>query len=246
LLEFPQGHRAGMGSPVMSESEYKDELDTVTDEVYEAVCVHHIMEEINRLALDDEPVFRAMNEQPLFWRAHRATSQASLFLCLGRIFDTNDSATSIHRLVRNTMANVHIFSRAALGARKRVVGAEPAWLNTFLSVVWEPQSAADLRFLKDALKPRAKLFESVYRPIRHAVYGHRLKSNDEAGVALFPQTSREEVGKILDFLHDLTSAINELYLNGTKPSLGRDFEDHNERIRDEARAVMRKIAEAQV
>jgi hypothetical protein len=36
----------------------------------------------------------------------------------------------------------------------------------------------------------------------------------------------------------------ELYLNGTKPVLGvRDFKDHNQRIRDDPRKVLARLAE---
>lgn len=202
------------------------------------------MEEINRLALGDAKVFVAMNEQPLFWQAHRAASQAALFMCLGRIFDTGESAKSIHRLVRITRANLHVFSKAALGARKTGYGPKPPWLDVYLQGVWEPQTGADLKFLKDAVKPHAAVFESVYKPIRHSIYGHRLMSDDAAGVALFPQTNREAVARILDFLHDLVESINELYLNGRRPELGvRDFQDYNQRICEDARNVMRRLAE---
>jgi hypothetical protein len=230
--------------PLLSDAEFKTELDIIANEVYEATYLHHVMEEINDLARSDENILTAMNEQPLFWQAHRSASQAALFMCLGRIFDTGEATNSIHRLVRITRANLQVFSKAALGARKMGHGQKPPWLDVYLNGVWEPQTAADLKFLKDALKPHAAHFEVVYKPIRHSVYGHRLMSDDEAGVALFPQTSREAVGKILDFLHDLVEAITELYLNGRPPELGRrDFKAYNQRIRDDARNVMRRVVQ---
>lgn len=236
--------------PLISDAEFKKELDIVANEVYEATYIHHVMEEINDIARSDEEILRAMNEQPLFWQAHRASSQAALFMCLGRIFDTNESTNSIHRLVRITRANLQIFSKTALLARKMVNGQKPAWLDAyeqlhgrqFLDDIWEPQTAADLKVLKDALKPHTTHFEAVYRPIRHSVYGHRLMSDDEAGIALFPQTNRKAVGEILDFLHDLIESVSELYLNGTMPELGRrEFKDYNQRIRDDARKVMHRL-----
>jgi hypothetical protein len=240
---FVMSSSAPSPSNLLSDADYKKELDVVSNEVYEATYIHHVMEEINRLALQDQNVLIAMNEQPLFWQAHRAACQAALFMCLGRIFDTHDATTSIHRLVRITRENLQVFSKAALGARKSGSGLEPPWLTAYLGGVWEPQTAEDLRFLKDALKPHAKLFEAVYRPIRHSVYGHRLMSDDEAGVKLFPQTNREAIGRILDFLHDVIESIDGLYLNGTKPVLGvRDFGEYNQRIRDDARNVMRRMA----
>jgi hypothetical protein len=229
--------------PLISDAEFKSGLDIVGNEVYEATYIHHTMEAINDLALHDENVLIAMNEQPLFWKAHRAACQAALFMSLGRIFDMNDATNSIHRLLRITRANLQVFSKAALGARKIGAGPKPFWFDDYMSAVWEPQTPADLKFLKDALKPHMAEFETVYRPIRHQVYGHRLMSNEQAGIDLFPQTNRESVGKILDFLHDLVEAINELYLNGTEPVLGRNFDDYNKRIRDDARNVMARLAE---
>jgi len=60
---------------------------------------------------------------------------------------------------------------------------------------------------------------------------------------LYAKTNRVELGKMLDFLHDLITAIEQLYLNGIKPELGiRSYEDHNQKIRDEVRNVLGRIA----
>ena len=68
-------------------------------------------------------------------------------------------------------------------------------------------------------------------------------SNDKAGLDLFPQTNRNAIGEILNFLHDLIESIDQLYLNGTKPELGkRDFSDYNQQICDDARSVMLTLA----
>jgi hypothetical protein len=229
--------------PLISDVDYKRELEIVSNEVFEATYIYHVMEEINDLALKDQNALIAMNEQPLFWQAHRAANQATLFMALGRIFDSDEKTNSIHRLVRITKANVQVFSKPALGARKMGAGPRPAWLDDYLQSAWEPQNAQDMKPLKDALRPHAKIFETVYRPIRHSVYGHRLVSDEEAGRALFPQTNREAVGRILDFLHDLVESLNQLYLNGTRPELGkRDFTDYNQRIRADARNVIRTLS----
>src|SRR5438034_10833477 len=124
-------------------------------------------------------------------------------MCLGRIFDMKDAASSIHRLIRITRVNLQVFSKAALGARKMGAGPEPFWFKDYMSAAWEPQAASDLKLFKDALKPHMAEFETVYRAIRHQVYGHRLMSDEQAGIDLFPQTNRKAIGSILDFLHDV-------------------------------------------
>ena len=106
--------------PLITDAEFKTELDIVANEVYEATYIHHTMEEINDLARTDHGILVAMNEQPLFWQAHRAASQAALFMCLGRIFDTDDATSSIHRLIRITRVNLHVFEPCTRGAKDGV------------------------------------------------------------------------------------------------------------------------------
>ena len=111
-----------------------------------------------------------------------------------------------------------------------------------MAQAWIPASAKDLRHLKATLTPYTRRFEKVYRPIRHAIFAHRLMSNTEAGAKLFGDTSRDEVSAILDFLHDLIEAILYLYINGLQPELGtRDFKEHNQRIRDGVGLVLKRL-----
>jgi hypothetical protein len=126
--------------------------------------------------------------------------------------------------------------------RKTHGGPKPLWLDDYMAEVWIPTSAKDLRHLKTALSPHTKRIEKVYRPIRHAIFAHRLMSDDQAGVQLFGDTSRDEVGTILDFLHDLIESIVNLYTNGFEPELGRrDFKEHNQRIRDGVAKVLKSL-----
>jgi len=234
-----------MSLPALSESDYFNEVRLLDSEIEEAIIVFHTAEEINQLALRDSRIYQVLNEEPMFWQAYRSTCQTALFIGLGRIFDSSPGGHSIQKVISSTMENFAFFSKVALKARRmRGRTDEPEWLPEFVAAAWQPESAADLRFLKHSLKPYIKLFEEVYRPIRHAIYGHRLMTNDEAGSQLFPRTNREAVGRMLDFLHELIDSIIDLYNNGKRPRLGeRDFTGHNDRIRNGARNVLRKLAE---
>jgi hypothetical protein len=67
-------------------------------------------------------------------------------------------------------------------------------------------------------------------------------SDEQAGVQLFQDTRRDEVGAILDFLHDLIEAILNLFTNGFRPVLGtKDFKEYNQRIRDGVGKVLRSL-----
>jgi hypothetical protein len=168
--------------------------------------------------------------------------QTSLFITLSRIFDTDASASTIHKLINATINNLELFSATALAARNTNDAQNPDRLDDYLAEAWVPTSAKDLRYLKTELKPYSRHFSQVYRPIRNAILAHKLMSASDAGASLFPQTSRNEISTLLDFLHDLIDAISQLYLDGRKPELGkRSYNEYNQRIRDGVSAVLKRL-----
>jgi hypothetical protein len=101
----------------------------------------------------------------------------------------------------------------------------------------------EVRHLKKELAGHHGRIDDVYRPIRNKVFAHRLTSNDQDASELFGRTNRVEVGKILDSLHDLIDAIQALYVNGTRPELGkRSYNEYNQRIRAGTERILRKLA----
>jgi hypothetical protein len=221
---------------------YWSEAQLVSSEIESAIIIFHTYEEINRLALEDSAILAALNNSALFWQTQMHCLQASLFLTLNRIFETDAEAHTIYTLLNATLGNVPLFSAAALATRKTGGGPKPEWLDNYMAQAWTPKSAEDLRHLKKAVAPHAQRFREVYQPIRHAIYAHRLMSDEQAGVQLFQDTRRDEVGAILDFLHDLIEAILNLFTNGFRPVLGtKDFKEYNQRIRDGVGKVLRSL-----
>jgi hypothetical protein len=114
-------------------------------------------------------------------------------------------------------------------------------LDEFVAGAWVPRKASDLRYLKKALKPHAGKFIRVYRPIRHNIFAHRLVTDREEITELFAETNRMEIGQILDFLHDLIDAIEQLFVNGRKPELGaRLYGAFNQAFKDGVKSVLAK------
>jgi hypothetical protein len=225
----------------MTEAAYWQSCRNLSTEIDSAIAIFETNEEVNRLARTDENILRCLNESPLFWRVHTYSLQASLFMTLGRLFDRNPDADSIHKFLAATVGQPEMFSKDALANRKRGGGPEPEWLQDYLADVWEP-SAADLRPMKKLLAVHARHFEEIYRPIRHAFYAHRLL-DPEAVWRLFEKTNREEVGRILGFLRELIDEIEDLYLNGRQPLFGQGShsEKYREHIRSEARSLLYRL-----
>lgn len=227
----------------MTAKEFWDDLQHVFNEVEHALKVYYTFEEINTLGINSTAALSTFNTDSIFWTTHSYSLQTALFITISRIFDTNENAISIHRILNTMLANPDLFSREAFALRKSTLNIERHYIDGLVAAAWAPSGSADLRYLKKALKPYAKRFREIYQPIRNEHYGHRLTNTEKTIHELFAQTNRAEVAQILDFLHDLLAAIEQLYLNGTQPELGtRSFEHHNEKIRASARMVVRKAA----
>jgi hypothetical protein len=194
----------------MTETEYWSECNLLLTEIDDATAIFHTYEEVNRLALEDEHVLLALNADALFWKIQVYSLQTALFIVLGRIFDINPDAHSIHRVVRATQEHSEFFSKEAIAARKCASGIKPDWLDAFLAGVWEIEPEP-LRSLRKELAEYSKRFHDVYRPIRHQIFAHKLLNSGEAISQLFGKTNRKELEEILNFLRALMDAINYLY-----------------------------------
>ncbi|MGC2742833.1 MAG: hypothetical protein WA672_06575 [Candidatus Angelobacter sp.] len=229
----------------MSESEFWNDLQYLTVEVEDAKAIYYTYNEINSLAAQKKAVLNAFNRDALFWNVQALCLQTSLFIILSRIFDENENTLSIHRIVNATLGHPEFFSKKALTHRKHPSGPKPEWLDEFISDAWAPRDASELRYIKKALKPHTKRFVEIYRPIRHAYFGHRIIGTQEPIPALFALTNKAELAQMLDFLHELVDAITNLYQNGVPPEIGvRKFEYHNGKIKNSTRSVINKIAKA--
>jgi HEPN superfamily AbiU2-like protein len=236
---------AAKSPPKLSQREYASLLKLVSNEVETAHIIYHTHEELNRLALKDEAVFKVLNADAEFWQPYRGVLLQSLFITMSRILDPVKDAITIQKLVTATLANLQLFSKDALRARKLENGSEPWWLKDFLAAAWVPTKASDLRQLQKALTPQITLFKTDYLPIRNAIYAHRLMTDDQASEELFPKTNREGVGKMIRVLQELVAAIQHMYDNGDEPKLGElDPGESGKRIRTSVEKVLRKLANA--
>jgi len=228
----------------MTESEYWHELDVLDADIDHVFETFHVLEGINQLSKDNEAVFAILNKNALFWNTQARSLQTALFIGLARIFDSDPNAHSIHRAVSLTLAHPEFFSKDSLYKRRMQLAnnVKPEWLDGFVQQTWSPKDASELRYLKKALKPHAKIYDEIYHPIRNKFYGHRAREISET-IRLFEKTNRIELKNILDFLRDLIFQIRNLYSNGCQPVLGQNtFDKSKEAIRKEVQDVLLTLA----
>jgi hypothetical protein len=104
---------------------FRTEAEACAQFLFAFLAVHDV-------AYRKKAVHKLLNRAPLFWNTCLGAMQASAFIVLGRIFDSN-SPHNINQLLKVAQDNrTQLFSKAALGRRKQGSKPEPPeWLPDF-------------------------------------------------------------------------------------------------------------------
>ena len=205
-----------MPSPL---ADFEIQLELFRTEAQSALQFFYAWDATHAVAAKDKAVFRLLNEAPLFWNTALGALQASALVALGRVFDPDPGNHSVTRLLALAHANLDIFSKDALAARKRKLSPNAdEWLPEYLETAYVP-TREDFRKLKRHVAIRRKTYEEKYRPLRHKVFAHRGVTTPTQVGELFAKTNLRELRQLLVFLGRLYEALWQLYFNGHKPTL---------------------------
>ena len=163
------------------------------DEVTAAAWSFFVWKNFNKVVSKDEAIIRSINENALSWNIITHSLQSTFFITLGRLFDIDGEAFSVHSLLRSCIENIDQFSLECLRQRK-VKGnnnIEPDWLNVYIEKAYVPVEA-DFQRLRGEVSKQQKIYEDVYRPIRHRVIAHKEAATIESVSELFGKTNRSK------------------------------------------------------
>jgi hypothetical protein len=199
---------------------FEHHLEEFRQEIEGGTQFFYAMLAINAVAATDAEVLDRLNSAPLFWKTNMAALQTATFVILGRVFDQK-STYNIDALVRLAQSNITLFSKEALGERKRTLSSNAdEWLAHYLTDVYEP-SHDDFRCLRRYVRKYRKIYESTYDEIRDRIYAHKEVAPREARSLLFSRTRVLEIQRIFNFLNQTHRALWELYFNGSAPRIRR-------------------------
>jgi len=116
-------------------------LKLFRDEVTTACWAFFVWKTINNTASGDAKVHKALNENAVSWNIITHSLQNTFFVTLGRIFDVDGNAFSIHSFLRACIEHIDQFSIVALRERKLrdAKGKIPEWLEDYLSDAYVPR-----------------------------------------------------------------------------------------------------------
>jgi HEPN superfamily AbiU2-like protein len=232
-------------APGNTEADFERELEVFRTEASLASQFFYAYLTIHAVG-GDTAIHRLLNSAPLFWNTILGGLQSGTFVTLGRIFDQN-STHNIDRVLNMAQNNSQIFSKAALGDRKRIASPNNiAWLDDYLRTAYVP-TAGDFRRLRKHVSKYRKIYEAKYRDLRHKLFAHKLISDGAAISALFAKTKVRELERMLVFLDALYECLLQMFINGRKPVLRpRRYSVRRMRARPSAQAHRNSVQERMI
>jgi hypothetical protein len=220
-----------------------DYLREYSNEVAALTRTYFTWKHINVTASKDKEVGAVLNSTPSTWDTIMHSLQTTMFILLGRVFDIDDEAFSIHKFVKYCSEHVEEFSWAALRQRK-MNGLEkpPQWIEEYLNSAHYPQKEELLR-LRGEVSKRCKIYEEKYKPIRHKLMAHKDFASIGRTDTLFAVTNIKELEEIVSFCNQIKLAIFEQYYNGRQIDLSKDilFDGEDKVVEKEIEKLLNSI-----
>jgi hypothetical protein len=232
--------------PTPSEDRFWRVCEGIRADVSAAIKANRTYLTIYNVKAANQDIQQKISRYPEVWTTILYSLQSTFFIAFGRLFDKRGDSLSVTKLLEITIKNVQIFSKAQLLRRKRfdsrIEGDDPLWLTEYIARAWEP-TGDDLKRLLRALAPHCDKFKQVYAPIRHEIYAHRSKKNEEDVYAHFGKTLIGDVEQILAFIYTLIVALRELAANGRRPDLAdvTEYRDFVRKIDAEVENFVRQL-----
>lgn len=198
------------------------------NEVHKILSCYLFWRTLNTRIAEDKNLLAELNRTPLSWVVIRHSLNVTLFITLGRVFDTDNNAFSLDDLLKCCIEKIDSFSLENLRKRKMEGqnDIEPEWLAEYIENAYQP-SVEDFQRLRSKVAEHRKVFESVYRPIRHKLIAHKDKEYMDKADELWAETNISQLEGIIWFLNDLKETLFDTYKNGRKPLLTNRMPDLN-------------------
>jgi hypothetical protein len=213
-----------------------------SDEVTSAAWSFFVWKGFNNVASSDKEIFRSINENALSWNIITHSLLSTFYITLGRLFDVDSGAFSVHSLLRSCIRNIDQFSLDQIRQRKirGNNGIIPEWLDQYMKEAYEPVES-DFQRLKGEISKQQKIYEKIYRPIRHKVIAHKETGSIENVGELFDKTNIGEVQELINSLHQIEKIIFDLLHNGRLNKIGHYGFTEDERAHSDVEALLGKL-----
>jgi len=193
------------------------DIERFGQEVETALRVFYAYQYASELLSQDTNRFY---RNPYFWMIFLGSTQRTLFLSLGRLYDPSNDAFTFHKFIRACRENVKEFGREYVEKRKleslRRQGetSRPQWLDNYLSnACYATQE--DIDRVARLARPYNQRMQGLYRQIRSKIFAHAIL-HDEAAASVLREADLTEIENALVALWSIYDWIFQMAYNGTR------------------------------
>jgi hypothetical protein len=188
------------------------EADAITC-VTHVYCFHCFLHRV-----DDAHVNDVVAEHWPFFRWMLAAHQTGFIAAMGRLYDRKAQTHRLSNLLTYAETHPGIFKRDALRQRKLAAGDKAERVQHVVSDAVEPdvRSFAELRA---AMEDAQRLYEQTAQKIRHQLTAHSGLAPREERTKLFDDFQNRDREKLATVPYQILWALQQLYMNGTAPTL---------------------------
>lgn len=223
---------------ITTEEEFLAEMNRMSSEISQCMTLFYQYIEINNYAAEKREIFDALNNNGEFWNVNNYALQQTMFISLGRIFDSGKDTHSIYKLLKAARVNRQFFSKSALLARRmKNLAKKPDFMDEFIAAAHEP-TEHELHMIKDSLKAAGAKYTAVYGNIRNQHIGHTIVRDRPAIDLMYGKVVLAETREVFYALADAMFVLRQLWDNGRKPVMGKLKLTTPERVAKQTRAAL--------
>ena len=129
----------------MTFEQFERRLSLVRADIDRATWAHYTTIYIREAGRKSDAVYNELNRHRNFWNYQMDALQCSLFMALGRLFETDHNALTISKFLNESSRNAGtLFSRQALHERKKRAGLTEAQVVAYMrDVTADPSRCFD-------------------------------------------------------------------------------------------------------
>lgn len=202
--------------------DYRKHFDAFVKDVWFGARALQYHISLNEKVASNPRISKAINANPRFWLDFRFSNLTIAIISLGRVFDDDQSAHSITKMLQKAALNLDFFSKESLRARKQIHISDPYDLDRYIENAHELEQE-DIKAIQSRRKEAQKLWRNI-KPLRDKILAHSEIMSEEERTQIYKDIKYKDVSEVMEILVTIAHVLEQAELNGRKP-------DFNERFR---------------
>jgi len=180
-----------------------------------AVRTWHRHVYLNNRANEDSAILAALNKAPNYWQDQNYIAVQTTIIFLGKIFDNDNLANNIDKMLRSVNNGKGHFSKTELRKRKVESGGEFEGIDEYIENA-NALSSEDLKAISVEVKKAKAIWDRI-RPLRNQIYAHNQMLSDAEREKLYKAENNADINDILQILLNISQALFQAFHNGRRP-----------------------------